>query len=63
MKDRLSLTQAAKVLDMSPPTLRKIAIEKRQITCTVFGKRIWFRTEDLQKYVEESTLHAEPQSE
>jgi excisionase family DNA binding protein len=61
--DVLNLTQAAGILKMSTPTLKKLALQERKITCTLFGRRIRFRRADLTKYITENTFHAQSQAE
>ena len=60
--DVLTLTQAAGLLKMSTPTLKKLAVQERKITCTLFGRRLRFKRADLDKYIAENTLHAKSES-
>ena len=57
-RDYLGLQAAARVIGISPITLKKILAQERTITHTVVGKRFRFKLSDLKDYLERATRHA-----
>lgn len=53
----VGLEAAARYIQVSPITLKKI-LQERKITCTLVGKRMRFQFSDLDAYLERATRHA-----
>lgn len=57
-KGFLGLYETARMLGISPLTLKKIVKDERKITCFVIGKRYRFKLSDVNDYLERAKRHA-----
>lgn len=54
MKRCLSIGEAAEILRVCIPTLRKWRAEKRGPKCSMIGKKILYREEDILQFLNET---------